>query len=134
MPKVLTKKELKNLIGQNVHVTYKAPHNDNIELVAPIIEADEGGIAIQLDAGPQVITMPKIKNIAWKNITFTSPKKHFNKEDNNALNMQMDKINTQIIEKMKGLPTYYHQERILQEEKNLPGSIRIRGIQVDQET
>jgi len=106
MPKSLTRRELRALIGQDVCITYKEAHNDNIVVVAQVLEANEIGIAIQMDAGPQVIRFSNIKDVSWKNIKFVSPKEHFDKENDNTLNMQMDKINTQIIERIKSLPTY----------------------------
>lgn len=118
MPKLLTKKKLRELIGQDVCVTYSEPHNDHIVIIAQLIEADETGIAVQMDVGPKVITIEKIKDISWKNIRFVSPKEYFDKQDDNELNLQMDSINTQIINKIKSLKTYYLSTRKARFTKN----------------
>lgn len=118
MQKKLSKKELEALIGQDVFVEYEELHAKYVGMISRIIKADETGIVIEADTGLKVILISKIKKIVWKNITFTTPKDHFDKQDDNKLNMQMDKMNTQIIEKMKKLPTYYLSTRSAQFTKN----------------
>jgi len=63
---------------------------------------------------------PNIKQIESKNLRFISPKEFFssNKEERDELNIQMDRINTQIIEKIKNLPKYYLSTRKAKFTKN----------------
>ena len=120
MLKETTEKKLPLLIRQKQHVCieYEEVHSKSTKIVTQIIKADETGIIVESAAGSKVIVVPKIKNIAWKNIRFSNPKKYFAKEDDNFLNMQMDKINTEIIEKMKSLPEYYLSTRKARFTKN----------------
>ena len=118
MQKTLTKENISLLIGQDICITYKEPHNENVVVVTRILRADETGIVIQMNMGPKVVLTPEIKSISWKNVTFISPKRYFDKQNDNELNMQMNKINTQIIEQIKHLPTYYLSTRSARFSKN----------------
>ena len=128
MQKLFKKNELPLLIGQDVRVTYKEPHNNNSIILARIIEADETGIAIEVDTGFKVILSKNIKQIESKNLRFINPKEFFynSKRERDELNIQMDKINTQIIEKIKDLPIYYLSTRNAQFIKN--GSFQKKKI------
>ncbi len=101
--KPLTKKQLQKTIGQDVLITY----NPNCVVLMRILDADETGIVVESDTGSKAVSFASIKDIFWKNIRFINPKDHFDKKDDNYLNVQMDKVNTQIIEKIKDLPRYY---------------------------
>jgi len=128
MLKKLIKKEIPVLIRQKQHVyiEYKEVHDKNNVIITQIIKADETGIVVEADTGSKVILAPEIRKISWKNITFINPKVDFDKQGNNFLNTQMDAINTQIIEKIKNLPTYYLSTRSARFDKN--GSFQKKKI------
>jgi hypothetical protein len=128
MLKKLLKKEIPLLIRQkqDVYIEYQEVHTKNHVMVTQIIKADETGIVVESDTGSKVILAPDIKKISWKNITFINPKVDFDKQGNNVLNTQMDAINTQIIEKIKNLPTYYLSTRSARFNKN--GTIKKKKI------
>lgn len=116
----ISKKQLKSLIGEDVSIIYNEPHKNNVVIFARIVEADETGIAVQMDAGPKVILMANLNGITSKSMRFVNPKQFFysTKEERDELNIQMDKINTQIIEKIKNLPKYYLSTRNARFTKN----------------
>jgi len=128
MLKKLLKKEIPLLIRQrqDVYIEYQEVHTKNHVMVTQIIKADETGIVVESDTGSKVILAPDIRKFVWKNIRFVNPKLDFDKQDNNVLNTQMDAINTQIIEKIKNLPTYYLSTRSARFNKN--GTIKKKKI------
>lgn len=130
MQKTLTKKNISLLIGQDICITYKEPHSENIVVVTSIIQADETGILVRLSIGPKIILASNIKDISWKNIYFISPRIYFDKLYYPEMNTQMNTIHTQIIEHIKHLPNYYLSTRSARFSKN--GSFEKKKISQQQ--
>lgn len=102
-------KRLTSLVGQYVCITYIDADGKNVTTNAHLVEVDHDGIAYRIGFEFKALLYNKIEKIETKNITFVSPKKFFHnkKEDVNTLNIFMDNINTQTIERIKNLSTYY---------------------------
>lgn len=114
MLKSLPKKQLGLLVGQHVLVMYKEGQTEENAITSVfkrVIKIDETGVILELEAGSQTILTPSIRDLSWKNVFFINPKDEVRTDEdptekNNELDLQIDKLHTQIIEKMKQLPSY----------------------------